>query len=179
EATTKRHPCQVEIVSGSDADGTLRAVKMRVVMDAGAYVTLTPVVLSRGVLHAAGAYRWPNVRIEGIAVATNTPPNGAFRGFGAPQTIWAIERHLDAIARQLSVDPIALRRKNILVEGDTTATGQVLRTSVAGQECLETALAASDYFARRAEIEKINAERRARGERKALGLGLSVFMHGA
>lgn len=179
EATTKRHPCQVEIVSGSDADGTLRAVKMRVVMDAGAYVTLTPVVLSRGVLHAAGAYRWPNVRIEGIAVATNTPPNGAFRGFGAPQTIWAIERHLDAIARQLSVDPIALRRKNILVEGDTTATGQVLRTSVAGQECLEKALAASNYFERRAEIDKINAERRARGERKALGLGLSVFMHGA
>jgi CO/xanthine dehydrogenase Mo-binding subunit len=179
EATTKRHPCVVEITTGCDADGTLRALAFRCIMDAGAYVTLTPVVLSRGVLHAAGAYRWPSARIEGIAVATNTPPNGAFRGFGAPQTIWAIERHMDAIARTLKVDPVELRRKNVLREGDTTATGQVLRTSVAGVECLDEALAASSYAERRREIDRDNAERRARGERRMRGIGLSLFMHGA
>ncbi len=179
EATTKRHPCVCEITSSCDEDGTLRALHMRVVMDAGAYVTLTPVVLSRGVLHAAGAYRWPDVRIEGIAVATNTPPNGAFRGFGAPQTIWAIERHMDAIAKRLGMDPAELRRKNVLREGDTTATGQVLKLSVAGEECLEKALAASDYFAARARIDADNRARLARGERKVRGLGLALFMHGA
>jgi CO/xanthine dehydrogenase Mo-binding subunit len=179
EATTKRHPCVCEITTGSDADGTLRALSMRVVMDGGAYVTLTPVVLSRGVLHAAGAYRWPNARIEGIAVATNTPPNGAFRGFGAPQTIWAIERHLDAIARASGLDPIELRRKNLLGVGDSTATSQVLHSSVASHECLDSALDASHFVARRSEIDAENERRAREGSRKRLGIGLSVFMHGA
>jgi CO/xanthine dehydrogenase Mo-binding subunit len=179
EATTKRHPCITEITSGCDADGTLRVLKLRAIMDGGAYVTLTPVVLSRGVLHAAGAYRWPTVRVEGVAVATNTPPNGAFRGFGAPQTIWAIERHMDALSKRLGRDAADLKKQNLLVEGDSTATGQVLRLSVAGMECLDKGLAASRYDARKREIEAENAARAARGDRKRLGLGLSVFMHGA
>ncbi len=179
EATTKRHPCHCEITTGFDADGTMRVLKMRVVMDAGAYVTLTPVVLSRGILHAAGAYRWTTARIEAVAVATNTPPNGAFRGFGAPQTIWAIERHMDGVAAYLGVDPLELKRKNLLVLGDTTATGQVLRSSVAGMECLEKGIDASRYFQRREAIDRENAERAARGDRKRLGIGGSIFMHGA
>jgi CO/xanthine dehydrogenase Mo-binding subunit len=179
EATTKRHPCITEITSGCDADGTLRVLKLRAIMDGGAYVTLTPVVLSRGVLHASGAYRWRTVRIEGIAVATNTPPNGAFRGFGAPQTIWAMERHMDGLARKLGVDPAELKKKNLLVEGDSTATSQVLRTSVAGMECLTEGMSTSRYSARRAEIDAENRARAARGDRKRLGIGLSVFMHGA
>jgi CO/xanthine dehydrogenase Mo-binding subunit len=172
EATTKRHPCVCEVVSGCDKDGTLHALAMRVVMDGGAYVTLTPVVLSRGTLHAAGAYRWPHVRVESLAVATNTPPNGAFRGFGAPQTIWAVERHLDAIARELHMDPAALREKNMLRLGDTTATGQKLALSVAADKCLAKALEVSGY-----------AEKWAKGPvvegRKARGVGLSLFLHGA
>lgn len=172
EATTKRHPCKTEITTGCDADGTLRALKMKVMMDGGAYVTLTPVVLSRGVLHASGCYKWPHARIEGVALATNTPPNGAFRGFGAPQTIWAIERHMDKIARTLGREPVALRRQNILEEGDTTATGQVLRTSVAGVACLEAALASSGY------TEKRKAPP-VRSGNKVRGVGASVFMHGA
>jgi CO/xanthine dehydrogenase Mo-binding subunit len=172
EATTKRHPCLCEITSGCDADGTLRALSIRVLMDGGAYVTLTPVVLSRGSLHAAGAYRWDDVRIESIAVATNTPPNGAFRGFGAPQTIWAIERHIDALAKKLGRDPIDLKAQNVLREGDVTSTGQVLRTSVAGAECLEKAAAASDYHAKRARGPVVAG-------RSARGIGAAVFMHGA
>ncbi|UQA54693.1 xanthine dehydrogenase family protein molybdopterin-binding subunit [Polyangium aurulentum] len=172
EATTKRHPSICEITTGCDADGTLRAIKMRVLMDGGAYVTLTPVVLSRGALHSAGAYRWQDVRIEAIAVATNTPPNGAFRGFGAPQTIWAIERHLDRVARAVGIDPVELKRKNLLKEGDTTATGQVLRGSVGGASCLETAIAASGYHDKRKRGPVVTG-------RVARGIGASVFMHGA
>jgi CO/xanthine dehydrogenase Mo-binding subunit len=172
EATTKRHPSYCEIESGSDADGTLRALKVRAVMDGGAYVTLTPVVLSRGALHASGAYRWDDVRIEATAVATNTPPNGAFRGFGAPQTIWAIERHLDDIARATRRDPLSLKAQNVLILGDKTATGQLLRESVAGLECVQAAMKASGY-----------PEKRERGVvvegRRARGIGAAVFMHGA
>ena len=172
EATTKRHPSECVIRSGCDADGTLRVLDMKVVFDAGAYVTLTPVVLSRGVLHGGGAYRWRDVRIEGLSVATNTPPNGAFRGFGAPQTIWAMERHLDRVARHLGRDPADLKLQNLLGEGDTTTTGQVLRSSVGGAQCVERALVASDYQRKRA----LGPQRRGR---RARGIGCSMFMHGA
>ncbi|MGK4003007.1 xanthine dehydrogenase family protein molybdopterin-binding subunit [Sorangium sp. So ce1036] len=172
EATTKRHPAWCEITTGCDRDGTLRALKIRILMDGGAYTTLTPVVLSRGALHAAGAYRWEDVWIEATAVATNTPPNGAFRGFGAPQTIWAIERHLDRVARALGRDPLDLKAKNVLRPGDATATGQVLRESVAGEACIERAITASGYRQKRAAGPVVRG-------RVARGVGLSVFMHGA
>lgn len=172
EATTKRHPAICEITTGSDADGTLRALKMRILMDGGAYMTLSPVVLSRGALHAAGAYRWPDVRIDAIAVATNTPPNGAFRGFGAPQTIWAIERHVDEIAKRTGRDPVDLKRQNMLREGDITSTGQVLRGSVGIAECVDKALEASKYQEKRLAGPMVTG-------RKARGIGASVFMHGA
>ena len=178
EATTKRHPAVCEITSGCDRDGTLRALKMRVLMDGGAYVTLTPVVLSRGSLHAAGAYKWDDVRIESLALATNTPPNGAFRGFGAPQTIWAIERHMDRIARELGREPLDLREQNALRVGDATATSQVLKASVAARECIAKAREACNYSERRADIEKTRGDRSG-PRRVARGIGASVFMHGA
>ena len=101
-------------------------------MDGGAYCTLTPVVLSRGTLHAGGPYRCPNVRIRGRAMATNTPPNGAFRGFGAPQTEFAAEMQVNRIAEALGSRPLELRRRWVYREGDMTPTGQVLRESVGG-----------------------------------------------
>ncbi len=174
EATTKRHPAVLDITSGCDRDGTLRAVEIRIAMDGGAYVTLTPVVLSRGALHAAGAYRWDHVLIEACAVATNTPPNGAFRGFGAPQTIWAIERHLDRVARELGMDPLSLKTRNALRVGDTTATMQTLSESVGVAECIEKAARESGYFEKRK-----SSFRRPPGSRKARGIGAAVFMHGA
>jgi len=172
EATTKRHPCRCEITSGCDQDGRLIALKMSIVMDGGAYVTLTPVVLSRGILHASGAYQWQDVRLDATAVATNTPPNGAFRGFGAPQTIWAIERHLDEVARRLDMDPVELKTKNVLREGGTTATGQVLRSSVGSLACIDKAIGESGYFDKRKRGPVVEG-------RKARGIGASVFMHGA
>jgi CO/xanthine dehydrogenase Mo-binding subunit len=169
EATTKRHPARVDVTTGSTKDGELVALKIECVMDGGAYVTLTPVVLSRGILHAAGAYRWKHARVHGLAVATNTPPNGAFRGFGAPQTIWAIERHMDRLAEKYGTDPLDFRKKNVLRIGDTTVTGQVLAESVGVEECIERAAAASGYYEKRAKYSK----------GKGRGIGACVFMHGA
>jgi len=135
-ATTKRHPAVVHHRLGLDKDGDLAVAAIDVVLDGGAYVTLSPVVLSRAVLHAAGPYRCPLVRIVGKVVATNHPPHGAFRGFGAPQTTFAYERQIEKAARVLGADPLAFRRRHALAEGDTTATGQVLSYSVASNEVL-------------------------------------------
>ena len=109
-----------------DGEGRLVAQDIEVVMDGGAYVTLSPVVLSRGVIHAAGPYACDDVRIRGRVVLTNSPPHGAFRGFGAPQTIYANERQMDRVAQTIGMDPIELRRRNLIRDGQSTATGQVI-----------------------------------------------------
>ncbi len=97
-ATTKRHPSRTRHRTAVTKDGRSLAMEIDFVIDGGAYCTLSPVVLSRGTIHAAGPYFCPNVRIKGKAVATNVPPHGAFRGFGAPQSIFALERHMDKVA---------------------------------------------------------------------------------
>src|SRR3954471_6820623 len=99
-------------------------------IDGGAYATLSSVVLSRGTIHAAGPYRCENVRIRSTAVATNVPPHGAFRGFGAPQSIFALERHMDKVARTVGLTPDEFRRRNFIRAGQTTATNQIIREQV-------------------------------------------------
>ena len=99
-ATTKRHPVDRAAPHRRPKDGRLVAMEIDVLMDGGAYVTLCPVVLSRGVIHAAGPYRCDHMTRSGRVVMTNTPPNGAFRGFGAPQTEFAIEVHMERIAER-------------------------------------------------------------------------------
>jgi CO/xanthine dehydrogenase Mo-binding subunit len=179
EATTKRHPATTTVTIGCKRDGTFVAVKVDTVMDGGAYVTLTPVVLSRGALHACGAYRFEAQAVDATAVATSTPPNGAFRGFGAPQTIWAIERHVDAVAHALGRDPADLRSQNLFAEGDVTATGQVLTVSVGGRACYDAATQAAGWSTRRANIERFNERLAREGKRTRRGLGIATFMHGA
>ena len=189
-ATTKRHPAIVRHRTGVTSDGRILAQDIEVVMDGGAYCTLTPVVLSRGALHSGGPYRCPNVRIRARATRTNTPPNGAFRGFGAPQVEFAAETHLNRIAERLGLSPLEIRRRNVYRLGDTTPTGQVLRESVAGEEVLERAAEASEFERLR---ERTARERRGRTgsgtipgsamrtERThiASGIGLALAWHGA
>jgi CO/xanthine dehydrogenase Mo-binding subunit len=136
-ATTKRHPSRTHHRLAVDEQGEILAIDVDVVMDGGAYLTLSPVVLSRGVLHAAGPYRCPVTRIRGRCVATNYPPHGAFRGFGAPQTTFPYERQIEKLARARGEDPFAIRRRLALRSGDSTATGQVLGVSVGSDEVLD------------------------------------------
>jgi len=135
-ATTKRHPAFTRHRLAVDARGEIVAIDVDCVMDGGAYLTLSPVVLSRGVLHAAGPYRCPVVRVRGRVVATNHPPHGAFRGFGAPQTTFAYERQIEKLADYLHEDPLQLRKRLALRSGDTTATGQELGFSVGTDEVI-------------------------------------------
>ncbi len=177
-ATTKRHPAVVRYRSGVSGTGELVAQEIEVIMDGGAYATLTAVVLSRGTLHAGGPYRCPNVRITGRAMATNTPPNGAFRGFGAPQTEFAAEMQINRIAEALDASPLDLRRRWVYREGDTTPTGQVLRESVGGIEVLEAAAEASAFDRTHAQTRSMR-EARTDGARTATGIGLALAWHGA
>ena len=177
-ATTKRHPAIVRYRTGVSRDGELLAQDIEVIMDAGAYTTLTPVVLSRGAIHAGGPYRCENVRIIGRAMATNTPPNGAFRGFGAPQTQFAAEMQVNRAAETLNVSPLDLRRRWAYREGDTTPTGQVLRESVGSHEVLEAAAKTGAYERHRNQNREAR-ELRTAGARIASGTGLAMAWHGA
>ena len=175
--TPKRHPSLVRHRTAVDADGRLLAMNIDVLLDGGAYVTLSPVVLSRACIHAAGPYRCEHVRVRGRVVATNHVPYGAFRGFGAPQVCFAVERQMDRLARGLGLHPAELRRRNMLRVGDTTATGQRLAVSVGSEQVLERALASSGFD--RHEWGSDRETVRARGRRIRRGVGFSFFFHGA
>ncbi|HEX6140230.1 MAG TPA: molybdopterin cofactor-binding domain-containing protein [Candidatus Limnocylindria bacterium] len=177
-ATTKRHPAIVRHRTGVSRSGDLVAQEIEVVMDGGAYCTLTPVVLSRGTLHAGGPYACDNVRIVGRAMATNTPPNGAFRGFGAPQTEFAIETQVNRVAEALDLSPLELRRRWAYQEEDVTPTGQVLRESVGALDVLDAVAQRSGYERHRQQTREQRLRRR-EGARRATGIGLALAWHGA
>jgi len=173
-STTKRHPSRTRHKTAVTKDGKFLAMEIDFVIDGGAYCTLSPVVLSRGTIHAAGPYFCPNVRIKSLAVATNMPPHGAFRGFGAPQSIFALERHLDTVAKTVGFTPEEFRRRNFIKEGETTATNQTIREKVDMDGLLNRAFELSDYRAKRERFDRENALSRIKR-----GIGFASFMHGA
>lgn len=144
-ASSKRHPGKVIMKVGTDDKGNLMAADIKYYVDAGGYVTLTPIVLLRGTVHALGPYKCDNVHIQSYGVCTNKVPCGAYRGFGSPQTVFAAETLMDEIADELNIDPIKLRQQNGFRIGDTTATGQVLEQSVGLQETIEKAAKKSHW----------------------------------
>src|SRR2546430_214307 len=148
-ATTKRHAAVVRHRPGLNEAGRLLAQDIEGILDGGAYVTRSPVVLARGIIHAAGPYACDHVRIAGRAMFSNAVPFGAFRGFGAPQTLFACERHMDVIARTLRMDPVELRRRNLIRDGQRTATGQVIQDGTDRVAVLERALALSTFEEKR------------------------------
>ncbi|MEW6741792.1 MAG: xanthine dehydrogenase family protein molybdopterin-binding subunit [Planctomycetota bacterium] len=175
--TTKRHPSRIRHRTGVMHDGRLVAMEIEVTLDGGAYRTLSPVVLSRAVIHATGPYRCPNVRVRGRVLRTHTAPNGAFRGFGAPQVQFAAERQIDRVGRALGLDPYEIRKRNVVGPGDTLAPGQRLDESAAAPDCLERAVATTNFPLRWRSLERARA-RREDGDLQR-GIGLSLFFHGA
>jgi len=172
-ATTKRHPSRTRIRTAVDGSGRLTAMDIDFVIDGGAYCTLSPVVLSRGTIHSAGPYFCPNTRLRGRAVATNAPPHGAFRGFGAPQSLFALECHMDRVAAAAGLTPEEFRRRNFITRGQTSAVGQTIAEPVDMAAVLDRALNLSNYHEKRASF-------RARQDgRLRKGIGFASFMHGA
>ena len=173
-ATTKRHPSRTRHRTAVSKDGKLLGGEIEFTIDGGAYATLSSVVLSRGTIHAGGPYYWPSVRIRTKALATNAPPHGAFRGFGAPQSLFAMERHMDHIAQVAGISPVEVRRRNFLKPGQTTTTEQTIREDIDLDHLLGRALELSDYAAKKARF----AEENRSGMRKK-GMGIAAFLHGA
>src|SRR5437660_821959 len=186
-ATTKRHPSRTRHKTAVTKDGKLLAMEIEFVIDGGAYCTLSPVVLSRGTIHAAGPYFCPNVRIHSKAIATNVPPHGAFRGFGAPQSIFALERHMDKVAKTIGLTPEEFRRRNFIKQGETTATSQTIHEKVDMEGLLNRAFELSDYHQKRDRFARENDVAQAvslRSQTNSLrnmkkGIGFASFMHGA
>ena len=173
-ATTKRHPSRTRHRTAISADGKLLAAEIDFATDGGAYATLSSTVLSRGTIHAGGPYYWPNIRVNAKAYATNTPPHGAFRGFGAPQSLFALERHMDHIAKTIGIAPDELRRRNLLHQGMTTATNQVINEPIVMEQMLDRALELTNYHAKVKQFAEHNLT-----SSKKKGIGIGAFLHGA
>ena len=172
--TSKRHPSRVRYRTGAKIDGTITAINVDVILNAGAYQTLSSAVLWRSVCTAAGPYRVPHVKVDAKSIATNTVPNGAFRGFGSPQVIFPHEAQMDLLAEKLGMDRAEIRRRNLLKAGDRSSTEQLLENSVGIAESLDRATEMIKWDDRLAAVAEFNAEH----DDLSRGLGISCVMYG-
>ena len=172
--TSKRHPSRVRYRTGAKSDGTITAIAVDVVLNAGAYQTLSSAVLWRSLCTAAGPYRVPHANVDAKSVATNTVPNGAFRGFGSPQVIFPHEAQMDLLAEELGMDRAEIRRRNVLKPGDRSSTEQLLESSVGIAESLERATEMIGWKDRLAAVAAFNAEH----DSVSRGLGISCVLYG-
>jgi len=171
--TTKRHPSRIEIESWTDPKSRrIKKINIDYRLDAGAYQTLSPVVLARGVLHSYGAYHLEDAYIKGRLFRSNTPSNGAFRGFGAPQAFFGIESHIEDIATKLKIDPAEFRTINLLKPGNRMPSNQVIKEDSL-EKCLELVLKKSNYKIRKSEYEEFN---KTNPDKK--GIGTAICFHG-
>jgi len=167
--TTKRHPATIQIKSYLDEANVVIGCEVEIETDAGAYTGLSGVVLQRIVFSATGVYDIPNLRVTGKAYATNNVLTGAFRGFGGPQALFAIEMHMENIARILGVDPIDYKRSHFFQIGASSATGGTFAGAIKLDEITDTLLEISGYHAKRTSKNATE---------KITGIGHSVFFHG-
>ena len=169
--TSKRHPAKCYYKTGAKKDGTLTACEIKVYLDCGAYATLSPAVSWRCTIHCYGPYRIPNLKVDVFASATNKVPCGAFRGFGTPKVIFAMERQIDKIAKAIDIDPIEIREKNCWRKGDKTGTGQLLKCSVGLPKTISSAKVMSGWS------RKIKKYPEIRGTKRR-GIGCAIFLYG-
>jgi len=172
--SSKRHPMHVTFKLGARRDGTFTAAKIRAVADAGAYSTLTPVVVFRATAHATGPYEIPNVSTDVYGVYTNRQTTGAFRGFGQPQIIFANESVIDEVAEALRMDPVDIRLHNCLDVGKRTATNQLLTESVGLRETLERARELSGWD----ELRQVSGRTDEERDHVQRGIGIGSIYYG-
>jgi len=171
--TSKRHPARVRYKTGAKADGTITAIEVDVVLDAGAYQTLSSAVLWRSLCTAGGPYRIPNVKVDAKSVATNTVPNGAFRGFGSPQVIFPHEAQLDRLATALGIDRAEIRRRNVLHPGDETSTGHRITESVGIAGTLDRATEIAEWDRRLSRVAAFNEAHA--DQRRGVGVACVIY----
>jgi len=170
-AHTKRHPFVIRHKTGATKEGKLLAWEASMYADTGGYASLGPLVIMRALFHAPGAYVVPHVKADAYCVYTNNTMAGSFRGFGAPQAMYAAESQMDELAARLGMDPLDLRLKNLLRPGTRTATNQVLDDARGLEECVMKATEAADWRRKRSAYSQQTGVIRK-------GIGLAIMYHG-
>lgn len=167
--TTKRHPAKIDFEAAIDSENNILGLKVYCAIDAGANIGLSGVVLSRALIACTGAYTIDNLDVSGDVFITNTVPNGAFRGFGAPQMFFAIEMFTEHLARDLGLDSFEFRKSILAKQGDLTSTHGIFRDPIIMPEMINKALEISGYLEKREEYSKPDSNK---------GIGMSFFFHG-
>lgn len=172
EFTSKRHPslCRYKVAL---KDGRITAMDIDVRFNSGGFSTLSAVVLQRGIIASPGVYNVENLKIRGRAMKTNTVPTGAYRGFGAPQTFFAVEMMMDHIASDLGEDPLTFKKRHMVVQNDATSTGGKYHFPVPLPAMIDEVDEMSGYQKKWAEYQKPQTGRWRKG------IGLSLWFHGA
>ena len=165
--SVKRHPSKC-IYKTAVKDGKISGVYGHIYYNCGAYLSSSYVVLQRGVFHGNGVYTFDNTYLKGEGIGTNMFPSCAFRGFGAPQTLFAIETHLDHLAHHLCVDPLEFKMQYLAKKGDETTTNGYIIEEVKLPEMLDVITRESDYW-RKAKEYKPGCGR---------GIGIALYNHG-
>lgn len=169
--TTKRHPAKISYRAALDKNNKITAIDAEIRLDGGAYEGLSSVVLQRSLIAVAGVYKIPNIRAKGKVMVTHTVPNGAYRGFGAPQSFFGIEMLMTHIAKVLGKTPIELKKEYFVKQKDATATRGEFRYPIVLPQMLERAETLSNYSKKYKEYENQTG-------RYKKGIGLSLFLHG-
>lgn len=168
--TPKRHPGLLKYKSAIKGDKVI-GMEIEVILDGGAYTSLSAVVLQRSLICASGVYDIPNLKISGKVAKTNSVPNGAFRGFGAPQSFFAVEAHMAHISRELNIQVLEFKKRHLVKQGSKTSTGGEFRDPIILEEMIKKAEKLSGY------PEKIREYAKQSGRFKK-GVGMSLFLHG-
>jgi CO/xanthine dehydrogenase Mo-binding subunit len=168
----KRHPYTIKAKWGATRDGRLTAAEVLVVSDAGAYAYTSTKVLGNATMMCVGPYIFPNVHVDSYTVYTNNLPTGAFRGFGGPQAAFAAESQMNKLAEKLRMDPVEIRLKNILRDGDLTHVGTPLPQGVSMSQTMEACAQAAGW--QPAEGRWLRPEPgTSRGSHRRRGLGVA------
>jgi CO/xanthine dehydrogenase Mo-binding subunit len=177
--TPKRARSSVNVRAGLGKGGELSAMDVRIAINVGAYGPLAEEILSQAVLACTGAYACPNLRIEGYAVATNTPPMGAFGGLGSSHAFFAMEAHVNRMASAMGEDPADWKSRNVLRKGSRLLTGEPLKEEVPYEAILARLVASSDYRRKYAGYELVRKRRSGRADGPLRGIGLAFAYQGA
>lgn len=172
EVTTKRHPAKIQLKSYIDENHKLLGLEADIALDAGAYAGLSGVVLQRAMFAAAGVYNVENLSVRGKAIATNKAVSGAFRGFGSPQSFFAIEAHMEHAAKAMGIDPLQYKLSNLVKQGDRSTTNGIFRDKILLPQMIDRVLELSGYMNKR----KTFKQEQENGKLK--GIGISIFFHG-
>ncbi|MDX1359364.1 MAG: xanthine dehydrogenase family protein molybdopterin-binding subunit, partial [Clostridia bacterium] len=169
EVTTKRHPALINITAAISPDYKVQGLRVHVSLDGGAYIGLSGVVLQRAMIAASGVYTVDNLEVSGDVYETNSVPNGAFRGFGAPQMFFAIEMFIEHVAKELKYNPFEFKLDMLAKKGDATSTGGRFRDPILLRDMIHKAWDVSDYRRKMTEFSQPGVYK---------GIGMSMFLHG-